>query len=477
MNDDQREQVLANAQYLQHVRPVDPAEICEYVDGRPPPATVREVLRDEALALGFVEREDGAFEPASTAPIDGDHGPFEAFPQHYASILLSLLSEAFGPDWSDGRSGDELRARVRDVKERYHRQKRVSYDYQTALAYAIYHLPQTYAATRYVLGDLAVDGEIPGQLRVLDVGAGVGGPALALADLAAADALVDYHAVEPSDAADVLDAVLDATGPNVHPTIHRTRVESFEPDPDYDLILCSNVFSELAAPVDVATRLLGGLAPHGTLVAIAPADRVTATGLRKIERDLERDAGPTVYAPTVRLWPGHRPESDSWSFDVKPDLVVPAFQRQLDEGVRADPPSDDAPGSGEFCNVDVQFSFSLLRVDGRTRIAFTPDSTNMAKMATMDRHVTDRVDCVAIKLSHNLADGPAANPLYLIGDGSQRIDHFAVCTNETSLNEALRQADYGELLRLENVLVLWNDDEGAYNLVVDDTTIVDRHPL
>jgi hypothetical protein len=30
------------------------------------------------------------------------------------------------------------------------------------------------------------------------------------------------------------------------------------------------------------------------------------------------------------------------------------------------------------------------------------------------------------------------------------------------------------LLRFENVLVLWNDDEGAYNLVVDGETVVDR---
>ena len=30
------------------------------------------------------------------------------------------------------------------------------------------------------------------------------------------------------------------------------------------------------------------------------------------------------------------------------------------------------------------------------------------------------------------------------------------------------------VLALENVLVLWNDDEGAYNLVVDGEAVVDR---
>ncbi len=56
---------------------------------------------------------------------------------------------------------------------------------------------------KYVLADLAADGLLPSQLRVLDVGAGVGGPAVALRDLLPDDALLDYHAVEPSAAADV----------------------------------------------------------------------------------------------------------------------------------------------------------------------------------------------------------------------------------------------------------------------------------
>jgi hypothetical protein len=42
------------------------------------------------------------------------------------------------------------------------------------------------------------------------------------------------------------------------------------------------------------------------------------------------------------------------------------------------------------------------------------------------------------------------------------------------LNEALLEAPYGSLLRFENVLVLWNDDEAAYNLIVDGETVVDR---
>ena len=77
------------------------------------------------------------------------------------------------------------------------------------------------------------------------------------------------------------------------------------------------------------------------------------------------------------------------------------------------------------------------------------------------------------KLSHDLGAG-GANPLFLVGDGSQRTDHFAVLARESALNRALREAPYAAVLALENVLVLWNDDEAAYNLVVDGEAVVDR---
>lgn len=89
----------------------------------------------------------------------------------------------------------------------------------------------------------------------------------------------------------------------------------------------------------------------------------------------------------------------------------------------------------------------------------------------MDDHVTERVDLLAVKLSHDLSDGD--NALFLIGDGSQTTDHYAVLTKESALNRALATADYGAVLSFENALVLWNDDEEAYNLVVDGETVVD----
>jgi len=536
MNETQRSQVRDNARYLRQVRPIDPEEITEYIQGQPHPAAVRQVLREEAPALGLLEREDGRFEPVPDEPLEVAFDGIESLPSSLGRALEDLLVERFGPGWPDGASGATLRATVRDFKRQYLAGGTVTYDEETALGYAIYHLPAYFAAVQYVLAELVADGLLSRQLRVLDVGAGVGGPALGLSAFVDDSALVAYHGVEPSPAAGVLDRLLAETGRNVHTTVHRERIESFDPPAEgFDLVLFSNVLSELDDPVEQLTRATEWLDPDGSAVLLSPADRNTAIGLRAAERQVETATDATVYAPTVRLWPHERPESTSWSFVRRRRLATPAVQRRLDDGDRTtaeqsgrgdsthytsggaetdgspsggaemdgspsggaemdgspsggaemdgspsgetggDSDPERMPGDGEFVNIDVQYAYSVLRLDGRQAVRFRPTQGQVAKLATSERHVTERVDCVAVKLSPDLSAG--GNPLFLVGDGSQRIDHFAVLTEPSALNSALREAGYGDLLSFENTLVLWNDDEGAYNLVVDGETLVDRIPV
>jgi len=487
---ERREQVRENAEYLRNVRPLDPDEIAEYVEGQPHPAVVRQVLREQAPSLDLVERSDGTFTPVDDDPATPAFAGVESFPESYARTLEDLLVERFGPDWHAGESGDDLRETIRALKADYFRNERVEYDALAALGYAIYHLPDNYAVAQYVLHELAEAGLVGRRLRILDVGAGVGGPALGVHDYLPADALVEYHAVEPSAAADVFERLVAETGRNFHPTLSRTTAEAFARDgrdgaaseSAYDLILFANVLNELDDPESVVERYLDHLADDGTLIAIEPADRETAIGLRAVERAVADEAGTaTVFAPTLRLWPGERPTDRGWSFDVRPDIGVPSFQRKLDEGAgesgeRAGNSDGATPATGEFVNVDVQYAYSLVRTDGRRKLDFRADPDRAAKMAEMERHVTQRIDLVAVKLSHSLAaDG--SNPVFRVGDGSESTDHFAVLTDETALNADLRSADYGDLLAVEQALVLWNDDEEAYNLVVDEETVVDRIPV
>ncbi|MFC5136380.1 MULTISPECIES: small ribosomal subunit Rsm22 family protein [Haloferacaceae] len=475
-----RTAVRDTANYLRQVRPIDPEEITEYIEGTPHPAVVRETLREEAFDLRLRERGDGSFVPVDDDPVRPAGWAPDAFPEAYAFALEDLLISEFGANWHVGDSGDELRETIRRLKADYLYGNDVRYDRIAALGYAIYHISDYYAAIGYVLDDLAENGLLDRTLRVLDVGAGVGGPALGLHDYLPEDAVVEYHAVEPSAAADVLDRLLEETGRNFRATVHRTTAEStfgLEDtgsdagsilDDPFDLVLFGNVLSELSDPAAVLEASLDALAADGSVIALAPADRETAIGLRRAERAVATpDGGVEIYSPTLRLWPDASATDRGWSFDVRADLAVPPFQRRLDEAAVRE--ATDEPG--EFHNVDVQFAYSILRTDGKRRVDVQASDDRCARMADSEEHVTDRVNLLAVKLSHDLSDGK--NAVYRVGDGSQSVDHYLVCTRETVLNDGLREADYGAVLFVENGLVLWNDDEAAYNVVVDDETVVD----
>ena len=474
-----RDAVRDSARYLRQVRPLDPDELATYAgDGRGAhPAAVRRVLREEAYELGLHERPDGRFVPVDDEPVPPRGWAPTALPDRHVDALLDALAERLGPDWHRGASGDRLRETITRLKADYLDRAAVSYDEEVALAYACYHLPDSYAALGYVLDVLARENRLPRRLRVLDVGAGVGGPALALTDHLPAERVLAYHAVEPSAAADLLETLLDAAVPRLGPrrTVHRTRAESFDPTAagPFDLVLCSAVLSELDEPVAVVERCLDALAPDGSLLALSPADRETSTNLRRVERAVADDgpAPATVFAPTLRLWPDAAPTDRCWSFDVGADLDPPAFQRRLDAA---------GPDDGTFLRPGVRFSYAILRRDDARRTPVRADPDRHARLAATDEHVTSRIALLAVKLSHDLAGddgdgrGPDPNPVYLIGDGSQSTDHYAVLTRGSGLNRALREASYGAVLEFRNALALWNDDEAAYNLVVDAETTVDR---
>jgi SAM-dependent methyltransferase len=467
------------ANYLREVRPIDPDELTQYVEGADHPDVVRAALREEAFDLQLREREDGRFEPVDEDPVHRPGWTPTAIPRDVSFVLEDVLVSKFGADWPVGDSGTALRTAIGRLKTDYLYGNNVEYDEVAALGYAIYHLPGYYAAIGYVLDALAENGLLDRTLRVLDVGAGVGGPALGLHDYLPSDAVVSYHAIEPSPAATVLKRLLETTGRNFRLTIHRTTAEAAfglgknDPNPSladpFDLVLFGNVLSELADPVAVCSAGLNVLASDGSVVALAPADKETALLLRDVERAVtaSHESAPSVYAPTLRLWPDATPDDQGWSFDVREDLAVPAFQRQLDAA--ATRAADDEPG--EFVNVDVQFAYSILRPDGERRVDVRARADRCARMADAKSHVTNRVNLLAVKLSHNLSDGK--NAVYRVGDGSQTVDVYLVCTRETTLNRDLRTAAYGGVVFVENGLFLWNDDEGAYNVVVDDETVVD----
>ncbi|MFB6111437.1 MAG: small ribosomal subunit Rsm22 family protein [Halobacteriaceae archaeon] len=460
MPSDRRQAVREGAQYLRAVRPIDPEEVATFVPGGAHPGVVRTDLRALAPELGLVERPDGTFVPVPSEPVDPDFEGVEALPTRVVDRVEAALVETFGPDWASGADRERLQATIDRLKAAYDAGEPIEYDRETVLAYACYHLPTHYAAACYVLDELGRDGLLEHELRILDVGAGIGGPAIAVDEYLPDDALVEYHAVEPSDAAlELFETLTDGLGRNRHVRTHEQPAADATVEGSFDLVLFSSVLSELAAPADTAASYLEHVDQAGTLALISTGDRETSTTLRSVERTLvdDRDLA-AVYAPTVRLWADARPTDRGWSWRRDPDLAVPAFQAALMDG-------DDT-----YRNTSVRYSYALLRPDGRERYDGTLDRALWGRMADAEDHVTNRVDLVGAKLSPDLGTG---NPLFKVSDGSETVDHYAVLVHESELTQPLLRAPYGALLAFENVLVLWNDDEAGYNLVVDDEAIVE----
>ena len=113
-----------------------------------------------------------------------------------------------------------------------------------------------------------------------------------------------------------------------------------------------------------------------------------------------------------------------------------------------------------------------LATNGLTVVGADIDTEGLDETAS--RIETFDVDGRFHGVETDLTDDADANPLFRVGDGSQSVDHYAVSTTDDPLNRALLSADYGDVLSFENVLCLWNDDEAAYNLVVDRETVVER---
>ncbi len=460
MNLKGRQEILSNVKYLKNIRPVDVEEIKEYLSETIDLRSIRLEIVRNAFELGLVEREDGKFTPVSEEPISPKLVSIQGVPEKHIERLESVLKDRYGNEWESGGSGDDIRERIREIKKNYYESERVEYNEENSLAYAIYHLPGYYAAIQYILNKISKGGLLRRKLRILDVGAGIGGPALGIVDYLPKDALVEYNVVEPSDAAEILQTLMEGKTNNVHLNIYRDTAEEFDPSGVYDIILLANVISELNDPSSVVEKYSEFVSDTGSMILVEPADKNTAIGLRKVERSIAETMN--IYAPTIRLWQNQVPCSESWSFEVMPDIEIPSFQQRIDQGGQR---------KGEFTNVDVQVSYSILRWDSNTLFEIPKDRSRCVKLSEVGTKIGKRIKIIAVKLSQNLSENE--NPLFLIGDGSEEIDSYAVVVKKTPQNKMILDADYGRIVLIKGALVLWNDDEGAYNLVIDKETIIE----
>jgi len=149
-------------------------------------------------------------------------------------------------------------------------------------------------------------------------------------------------------------------------------------------------------------------------------------------RGRDPETGVETYSPTLRLWPDATPRTvgghSTWP--------TTSISRRSSAGSTRPPSAarltSRASSSTSTSSLRTRFS-ARTENDG-----WTCRRTTVAVRAWPTRRSTSRptVNYLAVKLSHDLSDGD--NALYRVGDGSQTVDHYLVCTRETVLNDDLR---------------------------------------
>ncbi|MEN6611203.1 MAG: hypothetical protein ABFC24_10180 [Methanoregulaceae archaeon] len=408
---------------------------------------------------------------------------------HLPSALEDLVFQYIGrkvqKPWNDPQVLNRIRNAVIFQKGRYWDERPgrgIPYGkaYRT-FGYLAYHMPAYFVQTEHILADLARQGLLRPEMKILDVGTGPGVVPLAITDfyrrVADPNVKIVINAIERDE--EHLEAyrhlvpgfAAGVPGITISPPVI-ADIKTLSPDiipPGIDLMIFSNVLNELRdldipAKADIVMRLAGRLSPEGTFLITEPADKINSPGLRILSLAL-KERGLFISSPCSFIWgTGCSPES-CWSFEEKPPLAPPDLMRAVAAG--------DEPY--RFLNTDIKFSSVILRKDGIAGNGFhVPTHAKFARFSSLHHHTGRKVHVIGSVMSGEL--GNAKNHVIKICDGTAKIPVFAILPeyHRTAQNSDLLTAGYGTIVQIRNVLVRFNAKENAFNLFVNRETEVAR---
>ncbi|HJJ98828.1 MAG TPA: class I SAM-dependent methyltransferase [Methanocorpusculum sp.] len=388
------------------------------------------------------------------------------------SLTLSYIERVSGKKWKDESVLEKIRLAITAQKKSYWEEgERRVVQYKggyRVLGYMAYQMPGYVAEFSEFFLQLLREGLIQDHLRILDVGAGPGTVAIAVARvLELCDGVTaEVVSLERSEVfreayQTIVPAFVKAAGDCVAvPRPIAADITEVMPDGEFDLIVCSNVINELGvhgdAKTDLMMRLSERLVPDGNLVLLEPADLLNATMLRDLSRDMER-RGLTLYAPCNDIRGVHCTVSPCWTFAtyaaIRPTKLMFALGGK-EEKFR-------------FVNTDIKFSYAVLRKDGNRRCGYhVPAATKRARFSQLKKHVGKRIHVTVSVMSAEIGD--AKNYLYLVCDGTGDIPAYVVLPahHRSPKHEALLSAPYGAVVAIDSVLVRFNAKQSAYNLLM-----------
>lgn len=394
-------------------------------------------------------------------------------PDYIQQIVESYIEKKTAKSRDDPVVLDRMRNAILAQKSRYWKEKRVSYRkaYQV-LGYLAYHAPVYLVQFEHILWQVINQGLAKPRMRILDLGTGPGVVPLAVIDLLGriGSGSAEVYAVERSEEhLEAYNALVPAAAAargnavRVHKPI-RADIGALEAGdlPDrIDLMVFSNVLNELRhldidRRADLVASLAERLAPDGTIIVVEPADLANSTAMRQTVRAIA-DRGLTVYSPCSFIRGTACNPARCWTFEQKGDIRPTRLMERLAAG----------KDGYRFMNVDIKYSSALLRKDTKTQHAYrVPPGAKFAPLSHLRRHRDKKINVVAALMSRNLGDN--RTKVYKICDGTPADPTYAVvpATLRGTNRDALEGLPYSDIVRLYGVLVRFNRDHGAYNLVI-----------
>jgi len=394
-------------------------------------------------------------------------------PDYIQQLVETYIERKTSKAWDDPAVLDRMRNAILVQKSQYWKGQPVSYrKAYPVLGYLAYHAPVYLVQFEHILWQIIGQGLAKSHMRILDLGTGPGVVPLAIIDLLGrvGAGTAEIYAVERSEEHfEAYNALVPAAAAVQGDTV---RVEKLIREdirelkagalPDQiDLMVFSNVLGELRdmnieERADLVARLTGHLAPDGTVVVVEPADLKNATAMRQTVRAIA-DRGLTIYSPCSFIWGTACNPERCWTFEQRGNIRPTRLMERLSE-----------EGNGyRFINVDIKYSSALLRMDGMMQHAYrVPPGAKFARFSHLRRHRDRTINVVAALMSGNLGDD--RTKVYKVCDGTPADPTYAVvpATLRGANRDALEGLPYGDIVRLYGVLVRFNRDHDAYNLVV-----------
>ena len=388
-------------------------------------------------------------------------------------LTIHYIEKVTGKSWNDEAVLEKIRNAIIVQKESYWKdgpKKSIAYKgAYSVLGYMAYQMPGYVIEFSEFFANMVTSGLIRKHVRILDIGAGPGTVSIGVARvLSCLDGMTaDITALERFDThieayMTVVPAFLKNAGDKVTTGKPLAKDITLEiPDGEFDMIVCSNVINELTnldqeKKAELIMNLSKHLASDGNLVLIEPADLTNATMLRDLSRDVKK-RGLTIYAPCNDIRGVYCAVSPCWTFqpyeDIKPTTLMFTLGGE-EEKFR-------------FVNTDVKFSYAILRTDGHRKCGYKiPGEAKRARLSQLKKHLEKRIHITVSVMSADIGD--AKNYLFLVCDGTGTTPTYVALPafHRTSDHEALLTASYGSVVAIDSVLVRFNKEQNAYNLLM-----------